>query len=597
MFHRLLLWLLFAACLAVVLAAMGWVSLAAFRADRAETVARQQSATEEKIRLALWRIDTALAPLLAEENARPYFVYRPFFPAGAETGRTPGATIPSPLLKEPPPHVVLHFQFGPDGRLTSPESPTGADRVMAVPKYLGAKQAEEAAKRLADAAGSLDRARLAALLPKQELKRLEAASLLARQTQNRVALGSNRADAKQSRAGREFALRNEALTQNANAFMQTQQQINALESPDAATPQYDASGVLMTPLWIDGRLVLARRFSMDRSEYVQGCLLDWPVVKSSLLDGIADLLPKADLLPAPKNTSGDESRRPAALPLLLAPGEVVDNGEPATRPIVVSLAVAWACVSLAAVAVALLLWGVVRLSERRAAFVSAVTHELRTPLTTFQMYAEMLAENMVPEAAERQRYLNTLRAEAIRLTHLVENVLAYARLERGRTAGRIEPVGPAELIEDAAGRLAARAEQAGMTLVVEGVEPCARATILANRSAVEQVLFNLVDNACKYAGAATDRRIHLGVELRDRQAEIYVADHGPGIAPSVRRRLFQSFSKTAEEAAASAPGIGLGLALCRRLARDMGGDLRLDENTAGGARFVLSLPYSSRIIL
>ncbi len=594
MFRRISLWLLFAACLAVVLAAMGWISLTAFQADRAETLARQQSAMEEKTRLALWRIDTALAPLLAEENARPYFVYRPFFPAGAEVGRTPGATIPSPLLKEPSPHVVLHFQYGPDGLLTSPESPTGADRTMAVPKYLSAKQAEEAAKRLAAAAGALDRARLAALLPKHELKRLEAASPLSRQTQNRVALGSNRADSQQSRAGREFALRNEALTQNANAFMQGQQQLKQLESPDAATPQYDTSGVLMTPLWIDGRLILARRFSMDRREYVQGCLLDWPAVKASLLDGIADLLPKADLLPVMKNTSGDESRRLAALPLLLAPGEVVGNAEPAARPIVVSLAVAWACVSLAAVAVALLLWGVVRLSERRAAFVSAVTHELRTPLTTFQMYAEMLAENMVPEAAERQRYLNTLRAEAIRLTHLVENVLAYARLERGRTAGRIERVGPAELIEDVAGRLAARAEQNGMTLVVEGVEQCGDATVRANRSAVEQVLFNLVDNACKYAGGAMDRRIHLGVDLRERQAGIYVADHGPGIAPSVRRRLFRSFSKTAEEAAASAPGIGLGLALSRRLARDMGGDLRFEENGAGGSRFVLSLPYSSR---
>ena len=71
---------------------------------------------------------------------------------------------------------------------------------------------------------------------------------------------------------------------------------------------------------------------------------------------------------------------------------------------------------------------------------------------------------------------------------------------------------------------------------------------------------------------------------------IAVADHGPGLSAAVRRRLFRSFSKSAEEAAASAPGIGLGLALSRRLARDMGGDLRLDENAVGGARFILSLP-------
>ena len=147
-------------------------------------------------------------------------------------------------------------------------------------------------------------------------------------------------------------------------------------------------------------------------------------------------------------------------------GKPSDGDGFAASPILISLAAAWACVALAAAAVAVLLWGVMRLSRRRAAFVSAVTHELRTPLTTFQMYAEMLAEGMVPDVQQQHRYLGTLRSEATRLTHLVENVLAYARLERGRTAGRIEPIELAELIEGAKTRLSAHAEQSGMTLVV-----------------------------------------------------------------------------------------------------------------------------------
>src|SRR6187401_3474036 len=93
----------------------------------------------------------------------------------------------------------------------------------------------------------------------------------------------------------------------------------------------------------------------------------------------------------------------------------------------------WLGAVLLAVAVAaFLLQGVMTLSERRAAFVSSVTHELRTPLTTFRMYAEMLARGMVPDANRRQEYFTTLQREAERLTLLVENVLAYARLERGR---------------------------------------------------------------------------------------------------------------------------------------------------------------------
>ncbi len=619
---RVRLWLLFAASLAVALVAMGWVSLTALRAFRAEAAARRQAAAEEVVRLALWRMDTALAPLLAEENARPLFAYRPFYPAKSNLERAlgegpiAGPVLPSPLLTHPSPLATVYFQYEPNGQLTSPQAPTGADRAMAVPKYLSERAAAEAARRLEAWKSAVDRERLAARLPRHELARMDSVVSASARQAGRLPGSAKLVDSQQSRAGREFALRNEVLQQNVGAFQQAQQ-MPQLEADDATNAPYGAGGLLMTPLWLDGRLVLARRFSIEGRETIQGCLLDWPAVKTMLLDVVADILPKADLLPA-VGASGDESRRLAALPLLLAPGGAANGLEPTASPLIASLALAWVCAALAAAAVAGLLWGVVRLSERRAAFVSAVTHELRTPLTTFQMYAEMLADGMVPEENDRRRYLHTLRAEALRLTHLVENVLSYARLERGRAAGRIETFAIAPWLKDVAGRLAARAEQAGMSLVVEPLpgerafspaEKCAaqepsmsaasaeqkcrssRAMVSANRSAVEQVLFNLVDNACKYAGGAADKRIHLGVELGERCVEIIVADHGPGIAPAARKRLFRSFSKTAAEAAASAPGIGLGLALSRRLARDMGGDLRFDaSNAVAGARFVLRLP-------
>jgi signal transduction histidine kinase len=587
MIPRFSLWLVFAACLAVVMAAMGWISLTAIRLDHAEAEARN-------VRLALWRIDTALTPLLAEESSQPVFVYRSFFSEGGNLGRMlnaskPGSSlIPSPLLQNSSDEVLLHFQYGPDGRLTSPELPTGSELAAAVPRYVSKAQIEETRRRLADMAGAVDRARLTALLPKHDLPLLEATASPVRGTQNRVA-NVNRDDSRQRAQGqREFDLRNDAIAQNSSSSILAQQMVAA---NNALAPMYDISGVLMTPLWIDGRLLLARRFTAGDRQYVQGCLLDWPTIRESLLDRVADLLPGASLEPVGENPDGDESRLLAALPMMrLVPGPRTNGADLGPSPMILSLAAAWVCVMVAAAAVAVLLWGVMRLSERRAAFVSAVTHELRTPLTTFQMYAEMLAEGMVPEVEQQHRYLCTLRNEAIRLTHLVENVLAYARLERGRTAGRIEPIALESLVEGASTRLRAHAEQAGMILAIDCGAEHGAATVLANRSAVEQVLFNLVDNACKYAGAAADKRIHVGVRASGRLAEIAVGDHGPGLSATVRRRLFRSFSKTAEEAATSAPGIGLGLALSRRLARDMGGDLRFDENAVGGASFVLSLP-------
>jgi signal transduction histidine kinase len=372
----------------------------------------------------------------------------------------------------------------------------------------------------------------------------------------------------------------------------TKEKSPAEKSQPSPPPNTDIDGVLMTPLWIDGQLVLARRVLVSGQEYVQGCLLDWPVIQSWLKGEIADLLPDAELVPASLANAAEEPRLLAALPVRLVPGAVAVDGEKGLSPLTLSLLAAWACLLLTAAAIVGLLTGVMRLSARRASFVTAVTHELRTPLTTFQMYAEMLAEDMVPDEARRKEYLKTLRAEAVRLTHLVENVLAYARLERGRLDRRLQTISLGELVGSMQNRLADRAAQAGMELLVEHGETTDGILVRTNVSAVEQILFNLVDNACKYASSASDKRICLTLREDGGVAVVQVEDHGAGIAPEMRRRLFHSFSKTAKEAAHSAPGVGLGLALSRRLARDLGGELRYREASADGACFILTLPLA-----
>ena len=114
----------------------------------------------------------------------------------------------------------------------------------------------------------------------------------------------------------------------------------------------------------------------------------------------------------------------------------------------------------------------------------------------------------------------------------------------------------------------------------------------ANALALEQILFNLVDNACKYAAAATDRTIHLSATSDDAAVFLRVRDHGPGIRAGAAR-IFHPFKKSVQEAANTAPGLGLGLALSRRLARSMGGDLRVDPAVTDGAGFILTLPRAA----
>lgn len=345
-------------------------------------------------------------------------------------------------------------------------------------------------------------------------------------------------------------------------------------------------------LWMDSRLLLARRVQIGEQTVVQGCWLDWQQLQAMLRAEVADLLPEVELTPLrPDSQPPLLSRVLATIPVqLTVPPPLLPPV--AWTPIRVSLVVVWLCLVVTALAAAMMLHSVVALSERRGAFVSAVTHELRTPLTTFRMYAEMLSAGMVPEAAQRQQYLETLRVEADRLAHLVENVLQYARLERGRPGGRREQVSLAGLLDRCQSRLADRAAQAEMKFAVELTPEQSELTLATDSAAVEQILFNLVDNACKYAVAAAEKRIHLSFDVQPRRVQLRVRDHGPGISSAGRKRLFQPFSKSVHEAANSAPGVGLGLALSRRLAADLGGRLELQSPAGGGCEFVLTLPRS-----
>ena len=604
--HRLHI-MVTALCLAVILAAMAWVTVAALRLDRLQAGAQERAAFEEKVRLALWRMETALAPLLARESARPYFVYSAFCPAERAYNRMfeeierGEVLVPSPLLTEPSPYVLLHFQVGPDGTLTSPQVP-GTDEAPppAQAKRKPIRADPACARRLIALRAEIVPSALFAALPARP--RPPRAAQPVAQSQSRP-LGPAQADVPQQIARMEAWESAKNLNEwNARVGQQAvfQKGVNlsvpqtVRQRPD--TPRAVSSGVeeeAMKALWLEDRLLLARRIAVSGGEYAQGCWLDWPALKHDLLEKIRDLLPSADLRPARGEAVNAGGRLLAALPLRLVPGEVPASAGRGLTPIRTALIVAWCCLVLTAGAVTGVLAGVISLSERRAAFTSAVTHELRTPLATFRMYTEMLTEGMIPEEGKRREYVATLHAEALRLSHLVENVLAYARLERGRATRPTEIVGVDAILGRAADRLRQRAAGAGLTLLLPEPAGLPAARLRADVSAVEQVLFNLVDNACKYAANAKDRRVHVEVTAAARAVVIRVRDHGPGIARGDWRHLFQPFRKSAERAASTAPGVGLGLALSRRLARALGGDLRLCRGVSDGACFELALPRAS----
>lgn len=544
-------------CLAVLLGGVGWISVTALRLERAEAAARRQAAVEENVRLALWRMDSDVMPILAREAARPYF-------------------LPSSYTLELPERVLLHFQFEADGRLTSPQ-------------MWPDNPPEELRERFARLERLVTRAQLAAALPAAVAFTASLDTVDGTVERQRVEAPQQYRNSVEWKA-RAKSVR-QASTNSMGAYDQNAQ--NAQETadlPPGAEGRAAPADEPMVPVWVGGELLLARRIWVDDGEVLQGCWLDWPAVRDWLLADVRELLPEARLEPMPAPARLDAERMLASLPVRLLPGTVaVAAATPGGAPVRTILGVAWSGVLLAAVAAMALLLGALALGERRAAFVSAVTHELRTPLTTLRTYSEMLAEGMVKDEGKRQRYLATLQREADRLAHLVENVLSYARVERGRGAARAaETLEVAALFERVRPRLEDRAAQAEMTLVVE---PTPEALALrGDPTAIEQILFNLVDNACKYAASAEDRRIELRAAATGDTVTLRVADHGPGVPDDVRRRLFHPFRRSAREAAGSAPGVGLGLALSRRLARAMSGDLRL----VAASTFELTLRSAAR---
>ncbi len=582
------IWFGFALCVTVVLGAMGWISMAVIRGDEAQERFHREADLEENIRLALWRMDSAMTPVISGETMRPHFIYRSFYPgdqmfACAVVGKeTNSGLVPSPLLLLLPPHMILHFQFDAEGKVSSPQVPTGDHLPLA-----------------RDGCTTDDRIAQARAMLAELQTRVSWESLLTAMGHEKPASPVSRADPYRGQPQQPMSrqsteaqtLRNDleySARQGNVAVVQSYSWVN-----NNALVSLEMRDAIMKPYWVGTTLVLARKISYGDEEFMQGCWVDWPGLRRWLLESIGDLLPNAGLEPARGDLNDKGSHLLATLPAMLVPGAVVLESGSISSPIRISLIAAWACVLLAALAVASLLLGVLSLSERRAAFVSAVTHELRTPLTTFRMYSEILSKDMLNDEEKQKRYLVTLCTEADRLSHLVENVLSFARIERrGNRGARIGMVGVGALLERIRDRLSDRAEQAGMKLEIEPPALDQRVGLRADSGAVEQILFNLVDNACKYAQGARDPSLRISVIAQNGNAIIRVRDHGPGVSARTARRLFRPFSKSASDAANSAPGVGLGLALSRRLARSMGGDLRLDTGITDGACFELRLPIA-----
>ena len=253
-------------------------------------------------------------------------------------------------------------------------------------------------------------------------------------------------------------------------------------------------------------------------------------------------------------------------------------------------------------------------AQLKSDWVSNVTHELKTPLTSIRMFLDTLLLGRVTDEAEAKECLQVMSREAERLTRLIDQLLAFSRIESKKMRLRLGFESPRALVDEAIGILAdqlgkrapgggaaapspgdsqgasgsgRRDAAAALGIEVVGVQDLP--PIAVDRIAVVEAILNLLHNAWKYT-PGPERRIRVVLAARRRMVEIAVEDNGIGVPRRDRRRIFVKFERGTNAEAARIEGSGIGLTVADTIVRAHGGWIECTPLRPEGSRFSIFLP-------
>jgi two-component system phosphate regulon sensor histidine kinase PhoR len=227
-----------------------------------------------------------------------------------------------------------------------------------------------------------------------------------------------------------------------------------------------------------------------------------------------------------------------------------------------------------------------RANELKSDFISNVSHELKTPLSIITMFGEMLANGRTKSPEQATEYAEIIYREGVRLDRLIENVLDFAKIERGMGVYEFAEADLAEVVTRAVDLAARRLQTAEMTIDVDLEAELPLVKLDAN--AVTLAVLNLIDNAIKYASSG--KRVALTLKRDDHRVVLSVRDWGPGIEREEQARIFERFYRAKAMRLKPIRGSGIGLALVQHIARAHGGDVSVTSASGEGATFQLWLP-------
>jgi two-component system sensor histidine kinase EvgS len=238
-------------------------------------------------------------------------------------------------------------------------------------------------------------------------------------------------------------------------------------------------------------------------------------------------------------------------------------------------------------------------NRAKGTFLASISHELRTPLNLVLGFAALLQD--LPHGERERDWITSIGAAGKALAHQIDDLLDLARGEAGMWQIRPGPLDLRGLLAELAAMFGQRAADKGLSLRVE-TDPQVPGTLLLDGARVRQVLVNLVGNAVKFTRAGDIAvRASLAPASEGPRLRIAVTDSGPGIATGEQQRIFEPFTQGAEaspeaDGAEGIGGAGLGLAISRRLALAMGGDIQVQSAPGAGSTFVLDLPAEAAVV-
>ena len=227
-----------------------------------------------------------------------------------------------------------------------------------------------------------------------------------------------------------------------------------------------------------------------------------------------------------------------------------------------------------------------RLARLKNDLVAAVSHELKTPLASIRLLVDTLLADDEPDRRRLREYLELVAKENARLGRLIDNFLAFSRMERNKHAFTPSEIAPADVVAAAADAAGERFSRTGCRL-----EVCAEPDlppIMADADAMTTALVNLLDNAYKYT--EDDKQISLRAHTDGSWVFFDVTDNGIGLSRAACRRVFERFYQVDRELSRSRGGCGLGLSIVEFIAREHGGRVTVRSQPDKGSTFTIAIP-------